>query len=216
MHLLPRGKIVKELLRPSRLKMPDALMKMCANRFSGYLSFEAEQSGGVLCYAEGKITAAMWQTCGVRLCGEAALEMLFHLLQLDECLMSIYRLDTEFVPYLQRYCQGRVECQGQQMALLDIERLLAYLQQPDFSGCLRLTGNERIVMIFYTNGKAQGFFCDGDTRLATTVDLSGSVTADPHCQLDIVRTQPGDEQAHFVGAVNLEKNWLKVWRELNL
>ena len=63
MYLLPRGKIIKERLDTARLKMPDALLKMCSNHFSGYLTFENDKTGAsaVLCYAHGKIVAALCQ-----------------------------------------------------------------------------------------------------------------------------------------------------------
>lgn len=221
MYLLPRGKTIKEQLDTSRLKMPNALLKMCANHFSGYLLFENDGSSGVICYAQGKIVAVLWQQvddggCGERLCGELALEMLFRDVQRDKCLMGVYRLEDDFVPYVQHFCHASVDLQDQDFDLLDIERLLARVQQEDFNGCLRLHSSDSVVLIFYCAGKAHGFFCDGEMSLVTDVDVATSIVHDKHCLVDILRTDSVVEQGYLMAGINLEKTWLKIWRELNL
>ncbi|MEA3464426.1 MAG: hypothetical protein U9R29_00165 [Thermodesulfobacteriota bacterium] len=221
MHLLPRGKIIKEHLDTSRLKMPAALLKMCSNHFSGYLSFETEDSSGVVCYTQGKIVAVLWQQndgrgCGKRLCGELALEMLFRIVQRNKCFMGIYRMADDFVPYAQHFCHASVELQGQLVDLVAVERLIARVQREDFSGCLRLYSADRVVLIFYTEGKAQGFYLDGKMGLVTNVDVKKSIVHDKHCLVDILHTDPVAEQNYLRAGINLEKTWLKIWRELNM
>ena len=221
MHILPRGKIIKEQLDTSRLKMPDALLKMCSNHFSGYLSFETEGSSAVICYMQGQIVAVLWQQadgrgCGERLCGESALEMLFRVVQRDNCLMGVYRMEDDFVPYAQHFCHASVELQGQLVDLVEVERLVARVQREDFNGCLRLYSADHVVLIFYAEGKAQGFYRDGEMGLVTDVDVATSIVLDKLCLVDILRTDLVAEQSYLRGGINLEKTWLKVWRELNL
>ncbi|OQY24767.1 MAG: hypothetical protein B6I37_02775 [Desulfobacteraceae bacterium 4572_35.2] len=220
MRLLPRGKTIKEQLDTSKLKMPDALQKMCANYFSGYLSFEVAQGDGIIGYVKGQIVAALWQRYvgeerRERLCGELALQMIFREIQSDKCLMGVYRLRDDFIPYVRQFCQAKVEARDQLVELLDIHRLMARLKQKQFSGCLRLHSGDRVELIFYSEGVALGFFCDGSLGLSADIDAATSIVLDERCLVDIVRANPAGEQDCRIRGVNLEKVWLRVWRDLN-
>jgi len=214
MHLLPRGKIIKENLDTARLKMPEALLKMGSNHFSGYLSFDSERSNGVLCYAHGKIVAALWQQAQQRLCGELALEMMFRVVQTESCFMGVYRLEDDFIPYVQQFCHAEVTYSKQLLDIVDIERLIARLQREKFSGSLRLQGAGRVELIFYDEGRALGFFRSGDMGLNTDV-VADSIAKDKNCLLDILSANPGGCGHSKLAGINLEKVWLQVWRELN-
>ncbi|MDY0190499.1 MAG: hypothetical protein RBR22_07165 [Desulfuromonas sp.] len=215
MYLLPRGKTIKESLDTARLKMPDALLKMCANHFSGYLSFETAKSNGVLCYAHGKIVAALWQRIELRLCGERALEMMFSVVQSETCTMGVYRLEDDFLPYVQQFCNAKVTWNRLLLDVLDIERLMARLHREKFTGCLRLYGAERVELIFYNEGRPLGFFCDGGIGLTTDVDVANSIAREENCLLDILTNDPDGCSKCKLAGINLEKVWLQVWRELN-
>ncbi len=215
MYLLPRGKVIKEQLDTARLKMPAALLKMCTNHFSGYLAFENDTSHGVLCYAKGKIIAALWQDAAERLCGKNALQKLFQELQRDGRLMSVYRLNDDLLPYVQQYCHANVECAAQVVELLDFNRLTDKLHREQFNGSLRLYSDKRTVIIFYSVGKAQGFFCDGDDSLRSDIDISKSIVMDGNCLLDINRNNFNTDKHNSLTGVNLERVWLDIWRELN-
>lgn len=220
MRLLPRGKIVKEHLDTSKLKMPAALQKMCANHFSGYLSFEVAQGNGIIVYVQGQIIAALWMRyvdedrCE-RLRGELALQMIFREVQGGNCSMGVYRLEVDFIPYVRQFCQAKVEARDQLVELLDIHRLMARLKKDQFSGCLRLHSGDRVELIFYSEGVAHGFFCDGSMGLSTEIDITTSIVLDDHCMVDILRANPSGEQDCLLRGVNLEKVWLQVWRDLN-
>lgn len=220
MRLLPRGKTIKEQLDTSKLKMPDALQKMCSNHFSGYLSFDVAQGNGVIGYASGQIVAALWngyvsEEQGERLCGQLALQMIFREVQCNTCLMGVYRLEDDFVPYVRQYCQATVAARDQLVDLLDIQRLMDRLKTQRFSGCLRLHSRDRVVLIFYSEGAALGFFCDGSMGLSTEIDVATSIVRDENCKVDILQANPAGEQDCRIRGVNLEKVWLQVWRDLN-
>lgn len=220
MYLLPRGKTVKEHLDTSKLKMPDALQKMCSNHFSGYLSFDGAQGNGIIVFAKGQIVAALWKRYHSakpqdRQCGELALQMILSEVQCDECLMGVYRLEDDFVPYVRQFCQSIVEARDQLVDLLDIQRMLDRLKEEKFSGCLRLHNSDRIEMIFYSEGVALGFFCDGSLGLTDEVNITDSIALDGKCKLDLLRDNPTGDQDCRIRGVNLEKIWLQVWRELN-
>lgn len=220
MYLLPRGKTVKEHLDTSKLKMPDALQKMCSNHFSGYLSFDGAQGNGIIGFTQGQIVAALWKRYNSskpqdRQCGELALQMIFNEVQNDECLMGVYRLEDDFVPYVRQLCQATVEARNQLVDLIDVQRLIDRLKKERFSGCLRLHNGDRAELIFYSEGRALGFFKDGCLGLTSDVNIADSIVLDGQCKLDILKENPAGEQDCRIRGVNLEKVWLQVWRELN-
>lgn len=220
MYLLPRGKTVKEHLDTSKLKMPDAVQKMCSNHFSGYLSFDGAQGNGLIAFAKGQIVAALWKRYNSakpqdRQCGELALQMIFSEVQRDECLMGVYRLEEDFIPYVRQFCQAFVEARNQLVDLLDVRRMMASLKKDKFSGCLRLHNGDRVELIFYSDGGALGFFCEGSLGLTDEVSITDSIVLDGKCKLDILRENPAGDQDCRIRGVNLEKVWLQVWRELN-
>lgn len=216
MRLLPHGKMIKNHLDPKKLKLPDAFLKMCATGFSGYLAFDAADSNGVLCYNYGKVVAALWQSGSQRMRGSAAIDMLFRMVQHGSSTLGFYRVDGEFMPMIQRVCQGSVEVRGQMMCLLDVGRLLSWVENDSFDGVLHLYTVDSAVLIFYLEGKVQGFFRDGDVTMVTDVDVAESIVLDRSCLVDIIHFSPTGETDYSTAGINLEKSWLSVWRDLNL
>ncbi|EAT14971.1 hypothetical protein HTZ97_15615 [Desulfuromonas acetoxidans] len=218
MLVLPRGRVVKEGLDPKRLKMPDALIKMCSNGFSGYLSLAGEDDAAVLCYEAGKIVAGLWGIGQRRLTGVAALEQMFRMIQGDDwaCRLDIYRLDARLAALVHKACEGEPVFEAQAMTLLDVDRLMDYIDQHKFSGVLRLTVESQATMIFYHEGAELGFFHDTQSELSYQADIKHSIAALEGCQLDVIRFVEQSQVNQLLAGLNLEKTWLQIWRELNL
>jgi hypothetical protein len=216
MLVLPRGRVVKEGLDPARLKMPDALIKMCTNGFSGYLSFTGSDDRAVLCYEAGKIVAGLWGVEERQLTGEQALEQIFRMIQGDGCQLDIYRVDARLASLVHKACEGEVIFPRQAMTLLDVDRLMAYIDREQFCGALRIYAASQVTMIFYHQGEELGFFHDGQAELSFQADLNHSVAALEGCQLDVIRFVENSQINLRLTGLNLEKTWLKIWRELNL
>lgn len=215
MFVLPRGKTVKEQLDPARLKMPDALLKMCANEFSGYLAIDGPESHGVICYEAGRITSALWLKQTAHLTAGAAIEQMFRMIQSQSCTLGIYRLEQPLAALVRMTCEGQLEFEQQAMTLVDVDRLLDRLEQSRFSGALRLQAAEQVAMIFYRSGEPLGFFHDAHSELQLEVPLSQSLAALEHCRLDVIRFSAANDSEPRGIAINLEQAWLKIWRELN-
>ena len=217
MLVLPRGRVVKEGLDPKRLKMPDALIKMCSNGFSGYLSLTGEDDAAVLCYEAGKIVAGLWGIGRRRLTGVAALEQMFRMIQGEAaCTLDIYRLDARLATLVHKACEGDPVFEAQAMTLLDVDRLMDYIDRDKFSGALRLTADSQAAMIFYHEGQELGFFHDTHSELSFQANIKQSVAALEGCQLDVIRFDEYSQANQRLAGLNLEKTWLQIWRELNL
>ena len=215
--ILPRGIGVKQFSDSRRVKIPQMLERFSSNRFSGYLAFEFSTQSGSLCFQDGHMVAVLFKGADERYRGHEALLELFRALHQESALIRVYRLESEFVPYLVRMFNGSVVFEAQLIRFLDTERLLAYLQQEHFSGCLQIYTATEAVLIFYAAGAVEGFFADGSAGLQDKLDVEHSLAAAAQSRYDLIR----DPDAGKGGAIpltegNFEKDWLLVWRELNL
>jgi len=215
--ILPRGIPVKQFDVSKRVKIPQLLDRFRSNRFSGYLHFDLSPQVGVVCFQDGHIVAVLFKSDTERFLGYEALLELFRALQLSSGAISVYRLESEFVPYMARMCRGRVEFEAQLVRFLDTARLLAYLEQERFNGCIRIYTGTEAALIFYTNGRAEGFFVDGSAGLQDDLDIERSLARDPECRYDLIRTpEPERNPVMPLQGIDFEKDWLIVWRELNV
>jgi hypothetical protein len=215
--ILPRGIGVKQFDASARVKIPQLLERFSTNRFSGYIHFDLSAQVGIVCLQDGHIVAVLFRSTEERFLGYEALLELFRALQLTRAEIRVYRLESEFVPYVARVCRGRVELEAQMVRFLDSTRLLGYLEQERFTGCIRIYTASEATLIFYTNGRVEGFFVDGTAGLRDELDVEHSLARDPECRFDLIRT-PEAAQSPVVPLrdINFEKDWLIVWRELNV
>lgn len=214
--ILPRGIALKKFDASKRVKIPQLLERFRSNRFSGYIHFDLDPQVGIVCFQDGHIIAVLFKNASERFLGYEGLLELFRALQLTSGEIGVYRLESEFVPYVARICRGRVELEAQLVRFLDTSRLLTYLQQDAFNGCIRIYTSNEATLVFYTGGHAEGFFVDGTAGLQDNPDISHSLARDPECRYDLIRTpEPGQNSVVPLGEINFEKDWLIVWRELN-
>jgi hypothetical protein len=208
---------VKQFDTSKRVNIPQLLERFRTNRFSGYLHFDLDPQVGVVCVQDGHIVAVLCISDGERFMGHEALLELFRALQLNNAEIKVYRLESEFVPYVARVCRGRVELENQMVRFLDSSRLLEYLEGERFSGCIRIYTSGEATLIFYSGGRVEGFFVDGCAGLQNDLDVERSLARDPECRYDLIRTpDPAQSPVVPLGEINFEKDWLIVWRELNV
>ncbi|MGC9518985.1 MAG: hypothetical protein ACP5FP_04920 [Desulfuromonadaceae bacterium] len=215
--ILPRGIGVKQFDASARVKIPQLLERFSTNRFSGYIHFDLISQVGIVCFQDGNIVAVLFRSTEERYLGYEALLELFRALQLTRAEIRVYRLESEFVPYVARVCRGRVELEAQMVRFLDSTRLLRYLEQERFTGCIRIYTASEATLIFYTNGGVEGFFVDGTAGLRDELDEEHSLARDPECRFDLIRTPEAAQSPVLpLRDINFEKDWLIVWRELNV
>ncbi|MDY0292327.1 MAG: hypothetical protein RBR02_08345 [Desulfuromonadaceae bacterium] len=214
--ILPRGITVKQFDVSKRVKIPQLLERFRSNRFSGYLHFELTPQVGVICFQDGDIVAVLFEGDNARFSGYEAQLELFRALQLNSGAIRVYRLESELVPYVARICRGQVEIKAQLVRFLDSTRLLAYLAAERFNGCIRIYTSAEATLVFYTEGRVEGFFVDGVAGLQDDLDIAHSLALDKECRYDVIRTpESGRSPVMPLDDINFEKDWLIVWRELN-
>lgn len=194
MILLPRGNPVKENIDPGRVNLPDALAKLRASGFTGYLRFEGTKGTAIVIYARGKMISALFEGAGQRLIARAALVAIFTYSLEGDVRLDIYRLSSELALSIHALLHGDVLFRGQEIKLIDIKSLLGRLKTDRLNGCLRIYTDDRIALIFYRDGEPLGFFHDGSTDIETVADTSMSVARLPGAKVDVLAMKRSAEE----------------------
>ena len=186
---LPRGKLIKDEFNPVRMNWLEAINKLQAGRFSGYLSCRDLHGRGVVLFVGGQLVAVRFAGKGVRLVDQEAFSHIFDRSLSGDTMLSIYHLSQPLALQLFGVVSGEILFAAQQLQLLDIPHLLHTLKHDRFNGCLRVWAGEDVALIFFKEGSPIGFFHDGGTDLVQDADLSISVAWQPGASVDIIAGQ---------------------------
>ncbi len=187
--LLPQGKLIKEEFNPVRMNWLEAIQKLQAGRFSGYLACKDLHGMGVVLFVGGQLVAVRFIGEGEELTHQEAFAHIFARSLSGDTMLSIYRLSQALALQLFGVVCGETLYAAQQLRLLDIPHLLHTLKHDHFNGCLRVSAAEDVALIFFKQGDPIGFFHDGGTDLEQDADLSESVAWQPGASVDIIAGQ---------------------------
>ena len=212
MILLPRGIPLKEKVDPGRVNLPDALKKLHAGKFTGYLRFELGEGTGVVIFEKGRLISALFEKGREQHIAYDALALIFEQSLLGGGRLDIYRLSPDLAMSIHALLHGRVLYLGQELKLIDIRSLLGKLKEDAFSGCLRIYTDDHIALIFYRSGKPLGFFHDGSTEIEVTADTSMSVARLPGAKVDVLAAKGAEGLilADLMESADLAALWKKV------
>lgn len=214
MILLPRGNPIKEKIDPGKVNLPEAMNKLRAGGFTGYLRFDAGAGTGVVIFEQGRLISALFQADHQRLVAYEAIARAFQESLRGGVNLDIYRLSPELAMSIHALLHGDVLYQGQELKLLDIKALLAQLREDRINGCLRIYTAQRVALIFYRDGNPVGFFHDGSTEIETTADTSMSVARLPGAKVDVLTTSGSGEPrlADLMASADFAMLWEKAKR----
>jgi hypothetical protein len=207
--MLPRGKLVKEQFNPAKMNWLEAIRKLGSGSFSGFMDCWDLSGRGVVLFVQGRLVAARFDSqTGVLLDGEA-FEHIFSRSLAGEMILAIYRLSPDLALQVYGMLTGEMLYGGQQLHLLDVPYLLDKLKADRFSGCLRVYAAEDVALVFYREGRALGFFHDGNAELARTADLEKSVARLPGATIDIIAGRPEleNELPDLVKSLDIAACW---------
>lgn len=216
MILLPRGIPLKEKIDPGKVNLPEALKKLRAGNFTGYLRFETAQGTGIVIYEKGRLISALFEGKNERHIAYDALAVIFEQSLLGGAGLDIYRLSPDLAMGIHALLHGRLLYKGQELKLIDIRSLLAKLREESFSGCLRIYTEEHIALIFYRGGSPLGFFHDGSTEIETSADTSMSVARLPGAKVDVLAAKGAEELvlADLAESADLGALWRKTHEQV--
>lgn len=184
--LLPRGKLIKDEFNPVRMNWLEAIQKLQAGRFSGYLNCRDLHGRGVVLFVAGQIVAVRFEGETETLAGQEAFSHIFERSLSGDTMLSIYRLSRTLAVEVYGVICGELLFAAQQVQLLDIPHLLYTLKRDRFTGSLRVCAAEDVALIFFRQGNPVGFFHDGGTELVQVAELSDSVAWQPGASVDII------------------------------
>lgn len=215
---LPRGNPVRQKVNPARINLPEAMEKLRAAAFTGYLRFDATQGAGVILFRSGKLISSMFvsQDDSERLIAYDAIAKIFEISILGNALLNIYRLSTDLVLGLHALLHGRYLLKHALITELDVKQQLQRIQNDSLTCCLRVYTEDRTALIFYDQGYALGFFYDGRSELETEVDLETSVACSTSARLDLLETRSADDLvlADLMGSADLGPIWQRARKQL--
>jgi len=216
MILLPRGNPVKEKIDPSKVNLAEALKKLKAGGFTGYLRFDTGEGTGIVIFEQGRLISALFEG-KERLVAYDALSKIFSASLASRSTLDIYRLSADLSMSTHALLHGDVLYKGQELKLLDIKSLLGKLKEDAINGCLRIYTADRIALIFYRDGNAVGFFHDGSTDIETTADTSMSVAKLPGAKIDVLTTKSNENQtlADLMETADIGELWQRSQGEVS-
>lgn len=209
MILLPRGYPVKEKIDPGKTNLPEAMTRLQGGSFTGYLRFATSSGPGIIIFHQGRLISALFEEEGRYLTSIEAIGRIFER-SLSNARLDIYRLSPDLAMLVHAILRGQLRYTGN-LKQVNIKALLARLKKDSLSGCLRIHADDRIALIFFREGTPIGFFHDGSGDLETTADTSMSVATLPGAEIDVLTTEPEDEQAaeDLMESVDLTALWRK-------
>ena len=190
MIFLPRGIPVRENVNPARINLPEAMNKLRAGSFTGYLRFDSSRGTGVIIFERGKLVSALHSSTDGRenLIAYDAIARIFEVSILGNSSLNIFRLSPTLAMGLHSLLHGSYLCQGLDLSVVDIAALLQRVSDEQINACLRIYAEDKVVLIFFDHGEALGFFHDGSAEIVSTADLSKSVARLPGAKLDLLET----------------------------
>ena len=214
MIFLPRGNPIRQKVNPARINLPEAMEKLRAGTFTGYLHFDSQQGAGVILFKTGQLISSIFvdKNDTERLIAYDAIAKIFEVSILGNAVLNIFRLSTDLVLGVHALLHGRYLQKGQDLKHLDVRAQLEHIKSEGLTACLRIYAEDRTTLIFYDQGYALGFFHDGDTELGTTTDISISVARLPGAKLDLLEVRSADETvlADLMGSADLRPIWQRT------
>ncbi|MBD1401355.1 hypothetical protein [Pelovirga terrestris] len=218
MVYLPKGKAVRRQVNPARINLPEAMAKLRAGRFTGYLRFDAQQDTGIVIFQGGKLISSVFFASekGSRQIAYDAIARIFEISIMGDARLNIYQLSADLAIAIHALLQGRYLHRGEDISSFDVAAMLQRVTSEGLSACVRVYVADRTTLIFYDSGYPLGFFLEGTNDLQQEVDLTTSVAALPGACLDLVEISSPDQivLADLMGSADLAPIWQKARKEL--
>lgn len=212
MMVLPRGKIVREGVNPSRIDLGASLHKLRIGSFSGYLHFRGQKGPGYILFVKGALVEVLWEEGGAVLRGYEAVQKIFASASAGSLELDIYALEVDLAALLCSLFHGDLGSSPRRIAEIDPEQYTAELKREGLSGFLRLYAPGGCTLIRYSKGVPTGFVLDGEPAIARRPDMANSVARMDGALIDFVWTpeQGEAEGEDLAEALDLGKLWARA------
>lgn len=218
MIVLPRGTSVKEAVNPARVNLPEAMDRLAASSFSGYLRFDSAKGCGIIVFCQGRLVSSCIHNAenAHKTIAYDALVGIFEMSLFEKTVLNIYRLTPDMALHIHAVLQADYLYQGRELASLDSRELLAEITRKRLNCCLRIYAADRAVLIFYADGQALGFFHEGGKGMDVSANLETAVSRLPEAKLDLLSITFTDAKrmADLMASADLAQLWSRVRNRL--
>ena len=209
MLILPRSNPLYENLAVQKVNLPDAMKKMGAGGFTGYLGYGSNSSEGYFIFIKGALISALMLEGTSRKSGFEAFTSLFTHTLLEGGVINVYRMTVDLAVCTQALLHGTVIAKPDLVSNLDLKTVLHQIKLQAINGTVLFSTAERSAMIFYKEGTPIGFYHDAAKEVETSSTESERVAALPNARIEIRSTPPAEELLHhnFLETLNIDRLW---------
>jgi len=209
MLILPRSNPLYENLAVQKVNLPDAMKKMGAGGFTGYLGYGSNSSEGYFIFIKGSLISALMLEGANRKSGFEAFTSLFSHTLLEGGVINVYRMTVDLAVCTQALLHGTVIFKPEQVSNLDLKTVLHQIKLQALNGTVLFSTAERSAMIFYKEGAPIGFYHDAAKEIESSPTESERVAALPDARIEIRSTPPAEEMLHhnFLETLNIDRLW---------
>lgn len=209
MLTLPRSNPLYENIPVQKFNLPDAMKKMGAGGFTGYLGYGSNSSEGCCIFIKGALISTLMLEGDTRKNGFEAITSLFgHALD-EGGVINVYRMTADIAVCTHALLHGSMVLKPEPVSDLDLKAVLARMKAQALSGTILFSTQDRSAMIFYKEGAPIGFYHDTAQEIENSPVESQRIAALPGAMLEIRSTPPVEELLHhnFLETLNIERLW---------
>ena len=209
MLTLPRSNPLYENLFVQKINLPEAMKKMGAGGFTGYLGYGSNSSEGYFIFIKGALISALMLEGNKRKNGFEAFMSLFNHTLLEGGTINVYRMTVDLAVCTQALLHGTLALKPEQVSAIDLKAVFAQMKLQMLNGTALFSTPERSAMIFYKDGTPIGFYHDAVQEIETSPTESQRIAALPGAVIEIRSTPTADELLHhnFLETLNIDRLW---------
>ena len=209
MLILPRSNPLYENLLVQKINLPEAIKKMGAGGFTGYLGYGSNSSEGYFVFIKGALISALMLEGNKRKNGFEAFTSLFNHALLEGGAINVYRMTVDLAVCTQALLHGTLALKPEPVSAIDLKAVFAQMKLQMLNGAALFSTPERSAIIFYKDGAPIGFYHDAVQEIETSPAESQRIAALPGAVIEIRSTPPADELLHhnFLETLNIDKLW---------
>lgn len=209
MLILPRSNPLYENLSVQKINLPEAMKKMGAGGFTGYLGYGSNSSEGYFIFIKGSLISALMLEGTSRKSGFEAFTSLFTHTLSEGGVINVYRMTVDLAVCTQALLHGTVIFKPEQVSKLDLKTVLHQIKLQAISGTVLFSTAERSAMLFYKEGTPIGFYHDAAKEIESSPTESERVAALPDAMIEIRSTPSAEELLHhnFLETLNIDRLW---------
>lgn len=209
MLILPRSNPLYENIPVQKINLPDALKKMGAGGFTGYLGFGSASSEGYFVFIKGALISIMMLEGTQRKSGFEAITCLFEHTIAEGGVINVYRMTVDLAVCTNALLHGTILAKPEPVSGVDLKALLARMKTLALNGTVIFSAPDHSAFIFYKEGTPIGFYHDAACEIDPSPAEAQRIAALPGATVEIRSSSTAEElQRHnLLETLNIDRLW---------